>query len=380
MKRNVAVVSALTLVMSALSWADFKYTESSKMTGGALMGAMKFASVFSKDAKQANAPQVHSTSVKGNKLRRDEADGEIQIIDLDGKRFIHIDPKSKTYYVQTFQEMRESMAKAQECMKQQMAKHQAEMKKQPASNVKITPKVDVNETGATRQILGLDTKEVKTRIELQMESDDPKSQGKQVSTVMNDDAWYAASVPGYDEIKQFYLKMAKEMDWFPGEVMKGMAAGGANMQVGMAELRKNTAKMNGIPMFQTISMTLAGQGMEAQQAAAGQQQAPPPQAQPQQEEQPTSAKEAIAQGIAGKFGLGGFGKKKKQEPPPPPPSNTQQPANTPPAASGTPGALMEMQVEVTSYSSAPLDKSLFDVPAGYAQAPKVEKTCEAEAK
>jgi hypothetical protein len=258
------------------------------------------------------------------------------------------------------------------------------MKKQPASNVKITPKVDVNETGATRQFLGLDTKEVKTRIELQMESNDPKQEGKQVSTIMNDDAWYAASVPGYDEIKQFYMKMAKEMDWFPGEAMKGMgmATGGANMQVGMTELRKNAAKMNGIPMFQTISMTIAGQGMEAQ-GAGGQQQAPPPQpqAQPQQEDQPTSAKEAIAQGIAGKFGLGGFGKKKKQEPPPPPPpSNTQPQQNNPPAAAGTPGALMEMQVEVTSYSNSALDKSLFDVPAGYAQAPKVEKTCEAEAK
>ena len=56
--------------------------------------------------------------------------------------------------------------------------------------------------------------------------------------------------------------------------------------------------------------------------------------------------------------MGGFGgKKKKTSDDPPPPS--QDPA----AANG--GALMEMTVELTNYSSASVDPSKFEVPGGF---------------
>jgi hypothetical protein len=373
--KSFAFLLAIMVGGSAVGHADFKYTESSKMTGGALMGAMKFVSVFSKEAKQANAPQVSTRAVKGNRFREEHADGTIQVIDLDGRRFVNIDPKARTYSVLTFEEMKQRMLAAQERMKEEQAKQAGQ---HPQSNVKITPKIESSDTGATRNILGLDTKESKIHIEMLMETDDPKAQGQKVTTVMDTDSWIAPSVPGYDEIRQFYVKMAKEMDWVPGAVMGGMA--NSNVQIGMTELKKNNARINGIPLLQMVSMTLAGNGTPPAAGANAQTQAsapPPPSSQaPAQTQEPTSAKDAITQSIAGHFGLGGLGKKKKKADDQPATTDSSQPASgsgsaasSAPAAApaGNPGALMEMTIEVTSFSNSALDKSLFDVPAGYTQ-------------
>ena len=363
-RKSFAVLVAVVIGCSVSSHADFKYTESSKMTGGAMMGAVKFLGAFSKDARQATAPQISTRAVKGSRFREERADGTIEIIDLDGRRFINIDSKEKTYTILTFEQMKQQMLKAQERMKEEQAKQAGQ---HPNSNLKITPKIESSETGATRNILGLNTKEAKIKIEMLMESDDPKAKGQQISTVMNTDSWIASSVPGYDEIRQFYVKMAKEMDWVPGAVMSGMA--NSNVQISMAELKKNNVKLGGMPLLQTMSMTLGGNGMPPA-GASGQAPTSAPPSPPAQKEEPTSAKDAIAQSIAGHFGLGGFGKKKKKPEDQTASADSSQPANASGGAAapaGTPGALMEMTIEVTSFSTDALDRSLFDVPAGYTQ-------------
>jgi hypothetical protein len=59
-------------------------------------------------------------------------------------------------------------------------------------------------------------------------------------------------------------------------------------------------------------------------------------------------------------GIGGlFSKKKKQD------DAADQNSQNPPPPS-TPGSLMEMTIEVNSFSDSALDSALFDVPAGYA--------------
>ncbi len=374
LQQSFALLTAMMMCGSVAGYADFKYTESSKMTGGAVMGAMKFAGVFSKQARDANGAQISTKSVKGNRLREENADGSVQVIDLDGKRFIKIDPKARTYSIVTFEQMKQQMLAAQERMKAEQAKQPTDG--QPKANLKLTPKVESSATGATRNLLGLDTKEMKIRIEMLMETDDPKAQGQQISSVMDTDSWIAPAVPGYDELKQFYVKMAKQMEWVPGAMMGGMA--NSNIQVSMAELKKNNAKIDGIPLLQTVSMSLGGSAIASATASANAQSAPPAQATPTpppaQTQESASAKDVIAQGIAGHFGLGGFGKKKKKTEDPPAADQSQtangsagtsSPAPAPAAA--TPGSLMEMTIEVTSYSADALDKSLFDVPAGYAQ-------------
>jgi len=352
--KSVAV-PAMLIALAGTSFADFKYSETTKITGGSMMGAMKFVGAFSKQARQATAPQTHTVAVKGNKLRDEHSDGRIQIIDLDGRRFIEIDPKAKTYGVLTFDEMKANMQRKQAEMQAKMKEEQAKHPDKANANVKLTPKFESSETGQTRDILGVTAKEVKARMEMQMESDDPQTKGQQISTVMNLDQWIAPSVPGYDEIKQFYMKMAKELDWVPGQVSQGMANSG--MQLNLAELRKNNmAHVQGMPLVQYTSMTLAGSGTPAADA----QSQPQPQAQPAAQHQdnsiPTSTSDAVVKGLGGLFN-----KKKKQQ-------QEQQPQQTEtstPAPASTPGALMEMQSEVTNYSNDALDGSMFEPPAGY---------------
>ena len=351
--RKSTALAAMVLFVCQSGYADFKYSETSKITGGALVGMTKTLGVFSKDARHVMDPTTRTVAVKGNKLRTEESDGHIQIIDLDGRRFIEIDPKTKTYGIATFDDMKKAMEQKRAEMEAKMKEEQAKHGNEPQANLKITPKFESTETGATKTLLGLSAKEVKAKMEMTMESTDPKTQGQQMTTVVNADQWIAPEVPGYSEIRDFYMKMAKELDWIPGQMMGAMA--NSNIQLSMSELRKsNLAHITGMPMLVYTSMSMAGNGQNpgAQQQAAQ----PQPQGQPQQSDDssiPTSPQDMLSKSLGGMFH-----KKQKQQ--------QQQDAQTTNPAS-TPGSLMEMQSEVTAYSSDSLDSSLFAPPAGYTE-------------
>src|ERR1700730_16610517 len=111
--KYVSLVITLFLMCDP-SRADFKYTQQSKVTGGALVGMTKTLGVFSKNMRQVTEPQISTTMLKDNRLREERATGEIEIIDLDGRRFIRIDPAKKTYTVMTFDEFKAALQRAKE--------------------------------------------------------------------------------------------------------------------------------------------------------------------------------------------------------------------------------------------------------------------------
>jgi hypothetical protein len=374
--RVITVLIIFVVSVNGAARADFKYSEQSKITGGALMQMTQTLGKFSKNMRQANEPQTSTTMVKGNRMREEHADGTVQVIDLDGRRFIYIYPANKTYSVVTFDEFKASMQQAQERARQA---RQQQTAKDPdaanaAQNVKITPKFDAQVTGATRNILGLPSNEMKMKMEMQFQGTDPKTQQQQSgSYIVNSDSWMAPSVPGYDEVQLFHLKMAKELNWLPGAMGGAMGMNTANPQMGsaMEEFRKNADKVKGLPMLQTISMTFGGNGTapqtqnpQANSQNNSQTQNPPTQQQQSQNTSvPTSTSGAIKQGLGGMFG--GFKKKKQQDD-----QQQQQSAQNNPAPAGQPGSLMDITSEVTAFSSAPLDSSLFEVPSGFTQVQK----------
>jgi len=356
-RRKSTAVVALVPLLCGLSHADFKYSEKSQITGGAMVGMVKMAGIFSKDAKASLQPTTRTVAVQGGKMRTEESDGTVQIIDLEGRRFINIDPKTQTYSIVTFDEMKKAMAQKQAEMQEKMKEEQA---KHPTANqqahLKITPKLESTETGATKDILGVQTKELKATVEMVMESTDPKTQGQQLSTVIHSDQWIAPDVAGYHEIRDFYLKMAKEMDWVPGQVAGTMA--NSNIQLSLTELKKsNLAHIAGMPMLSYTSMTMGANGANPNAAAAQQPPPPQPQSQPQDNSIPTNPSAAMMKGLGGMFGH----KKDKS-------ADSGSGSTTPTAnPASTPGSMMDMQTEVTAYSSSPLDAGLFGPPAGYTQ-------------
>ena len=100
------------------------------------------------------------------------------------------------------------------------------------------------------------------RVDMEMTSDDPKAKGQTANMWVDSDA-YIAPVKGYDEVKRFYQRMAKEMDWVPGAMM----GGNAQVAPAMVEYRKNATALNGMPLLSLVSVGMAGQPGAPQQAS-----------------------------------------------------------------------------------------------------------------
>jgi hypothetical protein len=336
MNRGIAgtLIVLLLFSLSTSCFADFEYKETTKITGGAAVGAMKFVGVFSKDARQATQGTNVTISFKGNKMRREDSLGQIEIIDLDARSITNIDTKKKTYSTMTFDEMRARMEEA----RKKAAEEQAKRNKEKPSQVKIVPKVQITPGTSTKKLLDYNAKEMKVRVDMEMTSDDPKAKGQTANMWVNSDSW-VAPVKGYDEVKGFYQRMAKELDWVPGAVL------GANPQIApaMVEYRKSAATLSGMPLLSLVSVGMAGQ--------PGQAGAP----QASQSDQKESSGNPLTHGIGGIFG-----KKKKKD-------DAAQDDKSTPAPAGTPGSLMDTTTEVTSVSTSAVDAGLFKIPEGYKQ-------------
>ena len=160
-RKSLSILVALPLV-STSALADFKYTDTSQITGGALMGMASFAAKFSKDSRAAMQPITTTHYIKGNKLRTDGSDGSIQIIDLDGRRVISIDNANKTYSVATFDQIKAAMEKARADAEAKAKENPGNKKDaQQAQQLQVTPKITVLPGSGTRVIQGQQTNETK---------------------------------------------------------------------------------------------------------------------------------------------------------------------------------------------------------------------------
>jgi hypothetical protein len=345
--------------------ADFSYEQTSQITGGMMASMMKLAGTFSKKARE---PIKTSIMVKGNRMVSATADS-VSITDLDKETITEVNYAKKTYSVMTFQQMRDAMEQA-------AAKMNAK-----DSDAQVNVKASVKDGEQSKTINGLNTKLMILTIETEIT--DPKT-NKTGTMVVTSDMWLAPSVPGYEEVREFYKRMAAKMAWTPGSGFANM--GGAGIGKGMSALYKEGAKLEGVPVFQIVRMGMVGEPIDpatTQAAAEAQQEADQRRAQ-----QPTAGE--VAQGAATNTaargagraiggtagsivgGLGGFGRKKKPAeqappppPPPPPPAQTQQAQSTPPPAAA-PGSLMVMSSELTSFAPT-ADASKFEAPAGFKQ-------------
>jgi hypothetical protein len=139
--------------------------------------------------------------------------------------------------------------------------------------------------------------------------------------------------------------MAQKLNWAPGG---NMFANRPDVQQGMAEVYKESAKLDGMPVFQTTVMGAEGTAPvdRSDQPQGGQAQ--------QQSDKP-SVSSAVGNALGGRFGLG---RKKPQD------QQAQQPASQGTTASG-PAVIIEMTTEMSSFSAGPVDSSQFEVPAGF---------------
>ncbi len=235
LKKVVTIAGIMSLAGSSLL-ADFTYQETSTITGGMMMSVMKIAGAFS---KQAREPIQSTVAVKGDMMVHRTAT-HASVIDLAAGTITSIDFQKKQYSVMTFEEMKQMM--------DQMAQ---KMQKNDKAEMKF--KVSADATGKSKQVSGFEAKEMIMKME--MEGTD-KGSGQKGGMTVTTDMWIAAGVPGYQEVRNFHKRMAEKLNWTPGG---NMFMSNPQVSQGMAEVYKEVAKLDGMPVQQLISMGMAGQ-------------------------------------------------------------------------------------------------------------------------
>lgn len=382
---RISLAILLLLASTVPARADFQYTETSQVTGGALVGMVKFASVFArgdtkKQEQQALQPTATTHYIKGNRLRTDHQDGTAQIIDIDNRRVIAIDLNKKTYGVATFDEIKAALDQAQQNMQQQMNLSPEQKQQLQNTQITLTPTIHVTPGTDSRVILNQTTNETKVQMDLAMQATatgpnaPPPGQPNSATMTytMNMDTFVAPSVTGYQEFAQFYRRLAQQVNWMKLPAMNVHVD--PRVAQGMSELQQNSDALKGFPLLSYVSMTMAvpdnGQAQTAssQNGAQNQQASNSPASKSTNSSDntiPDSPSAAVVKGFGSLFS------KKKQ-------NNSSSGSNQgaagssqasapPPNPNSNPNALMEITTQVTTFSESSLDGNLFDIPAGYTQ-------------
>jgi hypothetical protein len=358
--RSCAVLGLCFAITPSLL-ADFTYQETTKITGGSIVSMMKMAAMFSKQAKKIGEPITYTVYLKGNRMARVSPD-TTQIVDLDAETITDINNVDHTYTVMTFEQMRQQLEDA----RKQMEKRQAEQKgKEAPTNGEPPPemkfKVNVKETGASKDVSGVNATEA--ILQMQLEATDQKTQ-QTGSMAITNDMWMAKEIPGYDELRDFQKRFAEKMKIvLSGAINPAMLAMQPGMGQGMADMVKEMSKLKGVPVLQVMRMgtTMNGEPLPAASEAP----LPPTPEGPSAGDvaKGAAASEATSQlGVMGAAlgGFGGFGKKKKPAQPPPDSGAATEPQPTN-------AVMIESSTEMGGFSSGPVDTAHFSVPTGFKQ-------------
>lgn len=354
------LVLSLCFSLSFPAFADFRYDETTKVTGGSILSMMRLVGAFSKEGRQANEPVTATVLVKGNRMAH-ISNNVSEIIDLDKETITRIDHNKKQYSVVTFEQMKRQIEDAAK----QMRQRSAEASKASAQGPELNFKVNVRDTGATRQVANLSAKEM--ILTMAMEAKDQKT-GQTGAFDITNDMWMAPEIPGYNEVNDFNRRLAMKMGMvLSGAVSPAYAAMQPGTAKGMAELAKEMSKLKGVPVLQIMRMGSTANGQPL--PAASEAPLPPTSDQPAMPSAGEIATGAASSAAASKLGclgamaagLGGFGRKKKPQ---------EQPAAAAPQRGPNAEAasvLIESSTEMTAFSSSAIETSRFEVPAGYKQ-------------
>lgn len=350
--RTRYIAAFLVCALPTALHADFSYTETTQITGGAIVGMMKMAGTFSKQVRQAGEPIVSSVTIKGNRMIRSSSQ-QTEIVDLDKETITTIDHVKKQYTTMTFRQMKQQIDDSVKKAKEQKP---AETTSNP-SDTDLSFQVKVRNTGASKDVQGISTNE--SILSMAMNATDKKS-GQSGSLAITNDMWMAPEVPGYDEVRDFHRRFAEKLgSVFSDSINPAMLASQPGAGKAMADMVKEMSKLKGIPVLQVMRMGTTADGTPLPAAS----EAPLPQTKsPEMPSASQVAKDSATAAVASSLGLGsfgGFGKKKKPADPPP--------ADADKANAQTWAVLVESNTQMAGFSQASVDSSKFDIPAGYKQ-------------
>ncbi|MEO6924522.1 MAG: hypothetical protein ABI142_11910, partial [Bryocella sp.] len=185
-----------------------------------------------------------------------------EIIDLDQRNITFIDNAKRTYSVVTFEQMQKAMADAAAKSKQGSHRPAAGQASQMTFNA------HVSRSGATREIDGHRAKEALLTVTMLANADDESN--AKAGMAATSEMWMIDSAPGLAEMRSFNVRMAKEMridmDHSPASSLLATQPGAAQA---LADLKKESAGMSGLPVLQTtrVGVSVDGQPLPAPSVA-----------------------------------------------------------------------------------------------------------------
>ena len=364
--KRTAFLLALSLP-AVLHATDYTYQQTTQLTGGSLLNMVKSVGFFSSQARHVGDPVFSTIYLKDNRLANVSPES-IEIIDLDKETITQIDVQRKTYTVMTFDQIKQQVENARQQMEKQPPSQPAAAQPAADPNVKVSFDVKVRKTGAQKEISGLHSNEAILTMTMTATTSATAQQSQQSGAMaITNDMWMVPAIPGYDQVRDFYRRMAGKMSDASqglGYDFSKMLAQNPGASAALGDMAKEMQKLDGVPIMQVMRMgtTLNGQPLPAASEA-------PTPASPAGPNGGDVAKQGMTSALTSHIpGFGGFGKKKQQAPPP----DQDQNAGQAPAANSI---LMETQITTSNFSSAPVDPSHFDVPAGYKQVqPPAQRT------
>jgi hypothetical protein len=356
--KRTAFLLALSLP-AVLHATDYTYQQTTQLTGGSLLNMVKSVGFFSSQARHVGDPVFSTIYLKDNRLANVSPES-IEIIDLDKETITQIDVQRKTYTVMTFDQIKQQVENARQQMEKQPPSQPAAAQPAADPNVKVSFDVKVRKTGAQKEISGLHSNEAILTMTMTATTSATAQQSQQSGAMaITNDMWMVPAIPGYDQVRDFYRRMAGKMSDASqglGYDFSKMLAQNPGASAALGDMAKEMQKLDGVPIMQVMRMgtTLNGQPLPAASEA-------PTPASPAGPNGGDVAKQGMTSALTSHIpGFGGFGKKKQQAPPP----DQDQNAGQAPAANSI---LMETQITTSNFSSAPVDPSHFDIPAGYKQ-------------
>lgn len=312
------LILPVSVLLFATAFADFRYVETTRISGGAIVGTMRRAGALNREAREAMEPTTFIVLVKGNRMIRINSIRS-EIIDLDLETITNLDHQRRQYSVTTFQQLKQQLEDAQP----RLQRDQTAADKTPPMNFNVA----VRNPGARKTIAGLSTSEF--ILSLTMADTDPQSLQAGAMAITND-MWLGPEIPGYAEVRDFNRRMAVKLGRLIGGALppsiSAMQAGSAQ---GMAELAKEMARLKGVPVVQILRMGTTVNGKPL--PAASESPLPPL---PLGRRKHPDAQAGTAASAAAGLPVG-------------------------------PGVLMETTIEMTSFSTRLVDPARFNVPAAY---------------
>ena len=239
--------------------------------------------------------------LKGQKMKLERPDGGT-ILDFDAQTVTMVNNKDRTYSVTKFGDL-------------------------ALNGGGVEVKADVKETGERKLIGTYNCKEVVWDLEV----DAPQAGKAGMKMQAEIHIWYSPDVPGSRELHAFYQKNSSRFPW------TALAGQNSNMQKAMVDLQRKMTEVDGVPVLETVTMKPAGGSTPSITPA---QQAQMAQARVQLE---AMAKQGGPQAAAAQQALARMG-----------------------AMSGAAGgALIEIQMESSGFSTSDVPDSVFAIPAGY---------------